>query len=166
MIEPDRSNFELLQENVAPYPQVTPMQAALWNRNEEIDLLDPGLGKWGFMTAQTSPAGHRAGSNGHTVRAVTVDQLMREHNLTAIDILKMDIEGAEREVVMDPAVWIGRVEAFIIELHERMKPGCLRSFYAGSGGFRDEWRQGEKVYLSRGRCLQRPAYSQTGAVAS
>ncbi len=49
-IEPEQSNFKLLEMNVSPYPNVIPVQAALWNKNEDINLIDPGLGKWGFMT--------------------------------------------------------------------------------------------------------------------
>ena len=54
-IEPEQSNFELLQKNVAPYSNIIPLQAALWNTNEEINLIDPGLGKWGFMTVLKIP---------------------------------------------------------------------------------------------------------------
>ena len=50
-IEPEQSNIEMLKLNTAPYPNIIPIQAALWHRNEEIDLVDPGLGHWGFMTA-------------------------------------------------------------------------------------------------------------------
>ena len=66
-----------------------------------------------------------------------------------IDILKIDIEGAEKEVFSDTSAWIEKVDSIIIELHERMKPGCISSFYAGSRGFNKEWRQGENIYLSR-----------------
>ena len=66
-----------------------------------------------------------------------------------VDILKIDIEGAEKEVFADPSLWIDKTKSIIIELHERMKPGCNRSFYRGSEGFDDEWSIGEKVYLSK-----------------
>ena len=46
-IEPEQSNFELLKDNIAPYPNIIPIQAALWHKNEEINLIDPGLGKSG-----------------------------------------------------------------------------------------------------------------------
>ncbi len=54
-LEPEQSNFDLLKKNTAPYPQIVPVQAALWNKNEEIHLIDPGLGKWGFMTEMKHP---------------------------------------------------------------------------------------------------------------
>ena len=154
-IEPEQSNFDLLKENVAPYANVLPIQAALWHRNEEINLVDPGLGKWGFMTEMKNSKEPITSKVCHTVRAITVDRLMNEHRLDAIDILKIDIEGAEREVFSDTAAWITNVDSLIVELHEHMKVGCVQSFYAGSRGFDCEWKQGENVYLSRGTFITR-----------
>lgn len=154
-LEPEQSNFELLRANVGPYPQIVPVQAALWHRNEEIRLIDPGLGKWGFMAEAQPAAGDLRGDLCDTVTAVTVDRLMADHGLRRIDLFKIDIEGAEREVFSDAASWICRVDAIVIELHERMKPGCNRAFYGGSGGFDDEWQQGENICLSRGGRLAR-----------
>lgn len=155
-IEAERSNYELLKKNVEAYPNVVPVHAALWNRNETISLVDPGLGNWGFMTESASDA---AGNDVpvvnavDTVRALTVDAVMREFNLRHIDILKVDIEGAEKEVFDDSSEWIDDVTAIVAELHERMKPGCTRNFYCGTPGFDQEWHQGENVYLSRGGYL-------------
>jgi FkbM family methyltransferase len=155
-IEPERSNFELLRENVAPYPNVTPLQAALWDKDEEIQLTDPGLGKWGFMTESKQVAASARSNTCHAVAARSVSTLLREFGLDRVDILKVDIEGAEKEVFQDTASWIGQVESIIVELHERMKPGCNRSFYCGSNGFDEEWQQGENVYLARRGYLRRP----------
>jgi hypothetical protein len=84
---------------------------------------------------------------------MTVDKIMQDYNLEKVDILKIDIEGAEKEVFTDTSSWIEKVNSIIIELHERMKAGCNRSFYCGSNGFDNEWKQGENVYLSRGNYL-------------
>ena len=150
-IEPEESNFALLQKNTAAYPNISILQAALWNRNETIDLVDPGLGKWGFMTESRSDTSqpHKAPSR-HTVPALTVDQIMQDFGLSQIDILKIDIEGGEKEVFEDTRAWIDQVGAIVIELHDRMKAGCSRSFYTGTPGFAQEWRLGENLYLSKG----------------
>ena len=49
-IEPENDNFKILKMNVSPYTNVIPLQAALWNKNKEINLVDPGQGNWGFTT--------------------------------------------------------------------------------------------------------------------
>ncbi len=152
-IEPEQSNFELLKENLAPYSHVVPIQTALWNKNEEINLIDPGDGKWGFRTEMKNPSENLQGSACHTVMAMTIDKIIKDYSLTKIDILKIDIEGAEKEVFSDTSSWIEKIDSIIIELHDRIKAGCSRSFYHGSNGFDNEWRQGENVYLSRDNCL-------------
>ena len=152
-IEPEQSNFDLLKENVAPYANIIPVHAALWNKNEEINLVDPGLGNWGFMTEMQDSTEKLSANTCHPVTAMTIDKIMSDYNLITIDVLKIDIEGAEREVFSDTSSWIGKVDSIIIELHERMKIGCNRSFYCGSNGFANEWSQGDSVFLSRGNCL-------------
>ncbi len=154
-IEPEQSNFELLKENIAPYPNITPIQAALWHENKELSLIDPGLGNWAFRTVVTNPLENTQTKTCHSVMAITVDTIMKDFNLETIDILKLDIEGAEKEVFSNTSSWIGKVDSLIVELHERMKAGCNRSFYRGSIGFDIEWKQGENVFLSRGNNLKR-----------
>ncbi len=149
-IEPEKSNFDLLKKNVEPYPNIIPVHGALWNKNEEISVVDPGLGKWGFMTEKTHSA-----TQYNKVMGMTVDRIMNDYGLDRINILKIDIEGAEKEVFSNASSWIEKVDAIIVELHERMKTGCNRSFYLNSNGFDDEWCQGENVYLSRGNFIRR-----------
>lgn len=154
-IEPEQSNFELLKDNIAPYPNIIPIQASLWHKDEEINLIDPGLGKWGFMTEIKVSSKSLPGDTCQAVVAMTLDKIMKDYNLEKIDILKIDIEGAEREVFSNTSSWIEKVDSIIVELHEHMKAGCNRSFYCGSNGFDNEWKQGENMYLSRRNCLTR-----------
>lgn len=152
-IEPERSNFELLEKNTSPYPNITCIHAALWNQNKKINLIDPGLGKWGFMTEESGSSEKSSASDHGLVDAITVEKIVQQFKLSSIDILKIDIEGAEREVFKDSSPWLEKINSIIIELHDRMKPGCSRSFYNGSNGFDREWYQGENVYLSRNNCI-------------
>jgi FkbM family methyltransferase len=154
-IEPGNDNFELLKRNVEPYRNIIPVHSALWSKNGVINLIDPGLGSWGFMTEETNASGKTSGKFSHTVKAMTLGKIIADYQLNKIDILKIDIEGAEKEVFEDTSPWIGKVEALIIELHEDMKSGCNRSFYNGSNGFDDEWRRGENVFLAKGKYLTR-----------
>jgi len=148
-IEPEKSNFDLLKRNVEPYKNIILLNAALWGTNEDINLVDPGLGNWGFMTQNDNVKLDNAVQVCHKTIALTVDKLMEKYTLENIDILKIDIEGAELEVFEDTSLWIEKVNSLIVELHDRMKPGCSRSFYNGTNGFDTEWRLGENVYLSR-----------------
>ena len=58
-----------------------------------------------------------------SVRAVTMDTVMRETGIDSIDLLKVDIEGAEIEIFKS-CPWIRKVRVLTIELHDRLRPGC------------------------------------------
>lgn len=155
-IEPEESNLEVLRKNIAPYKNIIPVCGALWHENTKIDLVDPGLGKWGFMAQKQDDVAENYGDIVHEVQGMTIDAIMKSQGIDHIDILKIDIEGAEREIFRCSSSWIGKIDALIIELHERLKSGCNRSFYNGTNGFDNEWLQGENVYLTRNSgCLTR-----------
>ena len=146
-IEPEVSNFDLLSTNAKLYPNVETLHAALWHRNEDIDLVDPGAGNWGFRTFEEEGRGRSRVCQ--SVQGKTVDRIMNELSIDYIDVLKIDIEGAEKEVFHDASAWISRVGMLIVELHEEIRIGCNRSFYNATNGFGREWMRGEKVLLAR-----------------
>lgn len=156
-IEPERANFAMLQRNVAPYPNVTTINAAMWGQDKEITLVDSGLGSSGFITQETGATDEQLGTGMHQIVGMTVPSLMAEYDLDHIDVFKIDIEGAERELFEGTPAWLDKVDALIVELHERLKTGCNRNFYNATNGFDREWSRGENVYLARERgCNMRP----------
>jgi FkbM family methyltransferase len=148
-LEPENSNFEILKQNTAPYKNIVTMHAALWNENRRINIVDPGLGYSGFMTESGSENHKKLGELVHCIEGMTIDRIMEKQGIEYIDLLKMDIEGAEREVFLTSSTWIQNVGSLIVELHERKKPGCSRSFYIAIDDFDEKWIQGENVFVSR-----------------
>ena len=148
-LEPEASNYQMLTRNTSSYGNIIPVCAALWDKNEEVEIVDPGVGKWGFLTQKKGKVAEGCGTSGTWVQGVTLDRLMADYGLNRIDILKMDIEGSEKEVFADTTAWIDRVDVLMVELHERLRVGCNRSFYLGTNGFDNEWVQGENVILTR-----------------
>lgn len=160
-IEPEPGNFDLLKRNVSPYPNVTAVQAALWSRNEVVSLVDPGLGEWGFsvrdrQTANSAPDGAatvsgagRPRTAGLRVPGLTVADVMRDADIEQVDLLKLDIEGAEVEVFDTACEWIEAVDSIIIELHDRLRPGCTDALRKSAAGLPHESARGECICLSR-----------------
>jgi FkbM family methyltransferase len=143
-IEPEASNYQILTKNAAPYSNITCIHAALWKSDGMITLDDPGLGHWGFQTAESSG---QAGLS--QVHAITASTLMTQYAIDYIDFFRIDIEGAEQEVFENSAPWINRVGAIAIELHDRLKPGCSRAVYLATKDFPRELRRGETVFFGR-----------------
>jgi FkbM family methyltransferase len=146
-IEPESSNFTLLKKNTANYSNITPVHAALWSENEVVKVIDPGVGQWGFQTyarGAVSSARHCA-----EVPGMTVDKLMSDLNLDHIDLLKVDIEGAEKEVFENSSSWIDKIGMIAIECHDRFKAGCSNAVRAATTAFEYEWSRGETTFLLR-----------------
>jgi FkbM family methyltransferase len=146
-LEPDADNFRLLEQNTTGYQNIHPHQHALFNRIGEIKIVDEGHGIRGFMAREISD-----GQKGQTMPCTTLVELMTHHNLTKIDILKMDIEGSELEVFQhEPEKWLPKVKCLIIELHDRMKPGCSKTVFQAVSKYNFELSiKGENlVFLNR-----------------
>lgn len=142
-IEPNQANFDLLRQNCADLPNITPVHGALWYRQEQLDLGNQGDASWTF---QVRPA---AAEGAGLVRGYSVDELMRSFEAPEIDILKIDIEGAEREVfTMGERGWLDATRSMIIETHG---PECERALndVASTRNFSVS-QTGEKWQLLRG----------------
>ena len=53
-IEPEESNFKMLLRNVRFYRNIIPIHAALWHRDEELQILDRSAEKWAFKTVKST----------------------------------------------------------------------------------------------------------------
>jgi len=143
-IEPEETNFEMLKRNTDHYPNIFPIQGALWREEAVLNLSNPGTGNWGYQTNEQQAC---ETTEGGKIPGMTVDKLMEQYGCDFIDILKIDIEGSEKEVFETSAPWIDRVGAIIVELHDHFKTGCSRSVYSATTNFELEWRKGETTFF-------------------
>jgi len=141
-IEPEKNNFEMLKKNVVNYKNIIPLNAAIWNKNEEVFIIDAHKGNDSFQVGNDSIV------SSQKVNGFTVDKIMDMFNLPKIDLLKIDIEGAEKEVFESTPAWLGNVNSMAIELHERLKSGCNRNFYNATAKYLPfEKSAGETIWL-------------------
>jgi len=156
-LEPESSNYALLCKNAAAYPQIVPIQAALWSTTTTLDLVD-AMGKHDLFRTQT-PGVANSSPVISQVAALDMLQLLADYRLEQIDILKVDIECSEIEVFGGAAAWIDRVGVILIELHDRFKRGCSLSFYTAVQDFEVEWRRGMVLGVARQGLLDGPQRS-------
>jgi hypothetical protein len=64
----------------------------------------------------------------HDVAVTTVPDLMRRFHAPGIDFLKLDVEGAERDLLKGQPGWIDKTRIIFAELHDRIVPGCEAVF--------------------------------------
>ena len=61
---------------------------------------------------------------------------MQQFNMPHIDVLKLDIEGSEKEVFEENfEKWLPLTKVLIIELHDEMKKGCSRAVFNAMNKF-------------------------------
>ena len=127
-IEPEPSNYAQLVRNTASYPNITPVHAALWSGRGVVSIENPESEEWAFRVFASDSTRDRA-----TIPATGVADVLAQFGLSQVDILKIDIEGAETEV-FGPGCdeWLGCVRNLVIELHDYLKPGCSRAVHAAA----------------------------------
>jgi len=148
-VEPHPENFTALQKNIENFPQISAVQAAIWHTDEPVGLWDPQEGHWGFRVDSTDKTNPRESSRQMEIKGLSISSLRDSFGLTHIDLLKLDIEGSEKEVFEHSQNWIDDVSVIVAELHDRYRVGCARAFYLATQSFPNERRLGENVLMSR-----------------
>lgn len=144
-VEPEASNFSLLEKNTANIPRIKRINAGVWNKSCILRVTNEKSSKWAFSFSEVE------NKIEGDVEAVTITEIIDQSEYDFIDILKIDIEGAEIQLFSkNTEPWINRVNVIIIELHDRNVPDCTKTVL---GAIDDEiWNRsvsGEKMVLSR-----------------
>jgi FkbM family methyltransferase len=105
--EPDEEVFSVLKSNVerSGYKDVELVRRALWSSETTLEFMHEGAD--GGRIAQGADANRRSIQ---TAR-------LRDYLDERVDFLKLDIEGAETEVLLDCADRLDRVEHLFVEYH-------------------------------------------------
>jgi len=116
-VEPEPTNVNTLRTNVAGLPvKVVPAAVGLTERTVRLHTV---TGEHGFtMVGEPQP-----GSTCVEVPVVTMKAVLGDAE--AIDLLKVDIEGAEEELFSDCRDWIHKVHMLLVECHGHYKVASL-----------------------------------------
>jgi len=122
-LEPEKSNFDILMKNSKKYKNISCLNKALWHTKEPLYIKNPEANKESFeiQTQNLSPGID-------VIEGISINDLMANFKINQIDILKIDIEGSEKEVFSHNTEWLEKVGLIFIEFHDRKKPGCRESF--------------------------------------
>lgn len=123
-IEPEQSNFRALLQNASTYENIIPIRAALWHEKTQLQISDVGTGEWGYVVGSEGDGGLEP------TETITMQEIMEQFELSTIDLLKIDIEGAEKELfAANYEAWLPKVKCIVIELHDNLKPGTSRCVF-------------------------------------
>jgi FkbM family methyltransferase len=105
-LEPNPAAYEMAKLNLKPY-------------GDRAILLQKGL----YVTDEIAffsgnDTGAAIGETGFKIDCTTISTLIDQYSIPRIDILKMDIEGAEESIFRsNPEKWLSRTNMLIIEIH-------------------------------------------------
>jgi FkbM family methyltransferase len=141
-VEPEESNFDLLLKNTGSFKNIVALKAAIWGVADKRTIHNRFTGHWGYTVADTH---NKKESTGQEINCITIKSLMEEYSIDTIDLLKMDIQGGEKNVLENSSEWINSVEIMTVELHDKICMGCDRAFYLSTKDFKTFEKHGEKV---------------------
>lgn len=141
-IEPEENNFDLLKKNIESRPNIDAMRAALWGYDDKRKICNRHTGNWGYTVAG---AASDIQSTAQEIDCVSITSLMKKYDVNSIDLLKMDIEGSEKNVFEHSSSWIDTVKVITVELHDKICEGCTQTFYSAASDFQSFEKHGEKV---------------------
>jgi FkbM family methyltransferase len=132
-VEPDERNVAICRANLAPYgDRVLLLHGAVWSRVATLGLLKGTYGdgrEWATQVGELSE--EESTSTG--VQAWDVGSIIHMSGGGSVDLLKVDIEGAELSVFGESAgSWLHSIRNISIELHGK---DCEKVFFAALKDF-------------------------------
>jgi FkbM family methyltransferase len=157
-VEPIKENFKLLEKNIQEnfFDDVTLIQAALTEEGQETTLyVDSSDLRW-FSTAggESGAWNNQQLTYPRKVPAVQLSALIEQIG-QPIDLLKIDIEGAELSILKEALQFLNQVKNMIIE-HHPIKANSLSDLLEllQNAGFAITlWKDGKEITPKRARGL-------------
>jgi len=140
-VEPDAETIEVCRRNLASFAgRVTIVHGAIWSRGGDL-FLEPNHEEWA-TTVRSARAGEAA-----SIKGSTMPELIALGGGRRLDLLKLDVEGSEREIFGPEAQeWLPSVDNMVIELHG---PDCLERFSSAMAPYQSEMSNRDSVYVCR-----------------
>jgi FkbM family methyltransferase len=126
-VEPEHSNYQTLAENTQNHENIVCIHAAIWPQETELTLQNPKGPNWSFHYKETANA-----TSGPVIKTQTLPGLMEKFGLKRINLLKIDIEGGEKNLFASGTDWLRYVDCLQIEIHtdeaKKIVFGALASY--------------------------------------
>jgi FkbM family methyltransferase len=114
-IEPEQENFKILEFNLINKKNITKIKAGLWSSNTFLNVVSDFRDKsdWSFRVEKTTD------SNG--IKAFSINQIIEDFNFQFIDILKIDVEGSEKQIFTSDNAdlsFLNITKCIAVEIHD------------------------------------------------
>jgi FkbM family methyltransferase len=132
-VEPDPETFAKLERNLGADDAITLVQVAVGRESGEVDLFHPA----GYSVASSVGDAHADAGSSTRVRACTIDEVCAEYGLGRLDLLKLDVEGAELDAI-DGFGGLDGVGTIVGEVHRQLLERDVDTFFERLSAFEVE----------------------------
>ena len=126
-IEPDTSNFESVKYNLESnkVKNAIKIKGGIWSKNTNLKIVNDFRDKkdWSIRVQETNEEAD--------LKAFSLQYLMDEYKFDHIDILKIDIEGSEKEVftgLYADVSFLSKTKCIAVEIHDEFD--CRETIYS------------------------------------
>ena len=118
-LEIENGNINMIGKNLRNFDNIEIIQKGLFNKKAFFKIEDPFHATNSFVIKEV------AKGEKYDVESITIDEIMTTSKIETIDILKIDIEGAEKDLFeKNYENWLPKVKIIMVETHDRMIPNC------------------------------------------
>jgi FkbM family methyltransferase len=129
-VEPNTENFQQMEKNIKTSKNIYPIHGGIWNNNQHLRIVNSNVDDNAFMVEEVPEP------TSDSIPAFSIDHLMQINNWSCIDLLKLDIEGSEKEVFeKNYSNWLPKTKMLIIELHDQMRPGASKALFTALSSY-------------------------------
>ena len=108
-VEPEPNNLHLLNQNIQnnPTENITVVNNAIWHEEKMVSVSNRG-----GNSSIVGPEGEEKSE----VLAITLETLFSRYNIKEVDVMKIDIEGAEFDLIINtPAETLAKIKTLVLE---------------------------------------------------
>lgn len=121
-LEIEKTNCDAIRKNTEGIENFELIEKGLYNKNGFFKVIDPYNATNSFQLKEVSE------NESYDIESITLDQIMTQKKWETIDILKIDIEGAEKDVFeSNYENWLPKTKVIMVETHDRMIRDCSRT---------------------------------------
>jgi FkbM family methyltransferase len=116
-VEAATSNLSLLKKNSSIYENTSVIHSAVGPDDGTVLVYDPGIGNNAFRTFGSEEEALES------VNEISINTLISLNSELDPFIVKLDIEGSEKQLFSRNTEWVDKFKVVIVEIHDWMLPG-------------------------------------------
>lgn len=141
-VEPNPSTFSVLEKNLSQRRGTACLQGAVWSHAASLEgNQSAGADHFSMFSTAESAAGE--------IQGYPLQEVIRRSGFAQVDLLKIDIEGAERELFKGSLDWLRSIRAIAIEFHDSSRDDIGFDRIMAEHGFQIEGEGGHTVIATR-----------------